>query len=227
MNKNNKLSKKLIILIVFLLLVVIVYKLVFSDSNPNKKNSPNGSVGNQQEKIIADEQPFVVRTLSDDSKMLSDGSVVKENKEAEKKDTTSDKFDYDAYKAISYDEFLKFLLNHFDDKKSVNFKGMSVFNSAYKFQITLSNKPILIPNELSSVLDSATMDKEISKMFTHYFEIDQQKINIYFFIQNKLATDILEKWDKAKIYELYVFMPFTNHYSNYVPLLVNATNSLN
>jgi len=227
MNKKNKLSKKLIILIAFLFLVVIIYKLVISNSNPNKQNGLNDSENSQQENTTTDQEPFVVRTLSDGSKMLSDGSVVKENQGVEKKDTTSDGFDYDTYKTISYDEFLKFLSSHFDEKKSINFKGMSVFNSAYKFQITLSNKPILIPSELSSILDSATMDKEISKMFTHYFEIDKQEISIYFFIQNKLATDILEKWDKAQTYELYVFMPFTNHYSNYVPLLVNATNSLN
>lgn len=225
MNKSNKLSKKLIILIIFLFSVVIIYKLFFSNSRSNKQNNPSYSEVNQQEKTTTDEEPFVIRTLSDGSEMLSDGSIVKENQEVEKKDTTLDKFDYDAYKAINYDEFLKFLSSHFDEKKSTNFKGASIFNSAYKFKITLPYKPIVIPNELSSVLDSATMDKEISKMFTHYFEINQQEISIYFFIQNKLSTDILEKWDEAQTYELYVFMPLTNHYSNYVPLLVNATSN--
>lgn len=223
MNKKNKFTKRIIVLVTFLLLILIAYKLFFLNSNQKKQNTQNYSENNKSEKIETNQEPFVVRTFSDGSKMLSDGSVVKENQEVEKKDVISDEFDYDAYKTISYDEFLKFLSSHFDEKKSINFKGASVFNSAYKFQITIPNKPIVIPNELSSVLDSSTMDKEISKMFTHYFQIEQKEINIYFFIQNKLATDILEEWDKVQTYELYVFMPFTNHYSNYVPLLVNAT----
>ncbi len=228
MNQKNKISNKLIILFIFLIFIIIIYKLFFSHPNQKEQNELNYSKNEKQEQVkpAENEEPSVLNTFSDESVLMSDGSHLKEAPDTvNQNDTESNKFDYDAYKLINYNDFLQMISDHFDEKKSMNFKGVSVFNSAYKFQITIPNKPIHVSNELLSILDSATMNKEISKIFTHYFKINQQETSIYFFIQNKLATDILEKWEKNQTYDFYVFMPFTNHYSNYVPLLVNATNS--
>lgn len=206
-NYQKKIFPILFILLIFF--IFFVFKTGKNEKNEDKLTSPNKSVNTSQ---ASDEDNDKLKGAAGLNELVSGKTI-----------TPTDEFDQNAYIQIGYDEFIDYISSHYNSKRATNFKGISIFNESYRVLLTLPHKPASISNDLNELLLNAVGEKSIADNFTHAITINIDGINFYYFIQNKLALDIIDKWDQGKKYELFVFIPFTNHYDEYIPILVNAT----